>query len=158
MFYTQFNTRFCEITLVGNRDGLANLHLATGEGNRVFQILPEWELNGAHFDEAKEQITDYFEGKRKEFDLTISPAGTEFQKKVWNELCRIPYGETRTYGEIGNNLGSPGLARAVGTANGKNPLPIIIPCHRVIGTGGKLAGFAYGLTIKRALIQLEAEY
>ena len=104
---------------------------------------------------AYNQLCEYLEGERKCFELPLSPDGTEFQKKVWNELMNIPYGETATYGEIAARIGNPGASRAVGNANNKNPIPIFIPCHRVIGASGKLVGYAYGLDMKRTLINLE---
>ena len=105
--------------------------------------------------EATKQLTQYFEGKRKEFNLPINLKGTEFMKKVWNELEKIPYGKTVTYKEIAERVGNPKAARAVGMANNKNPIPIIVPCHRVIGANGKLVGYALGLDMKEQLLNLE---
>jgi len=105
--------------------------------------------------EAERQLQEYFAGTRKEFELPLSPSGTRFQRLVWDALCRIPWGETRTYGQIAAELGKPRACRAVGMANKRNPLPIFIPCHRVIGANGNLTGYAYGLDIKRRLLQLE---
>lgn len=105
--------------------------------------------------EAIKQLNEYFDGKRKEFDLPLAPKGTEFQKKVWNALKEIPFGETRSYGEIARRIGNEKASRAVGTANNKNPIMIIIPCHRVIGANGKLVGYAGGIDIKEKLLNLE---
>ena len=102
------------------------------------------------------QLDEYFQGVRKNFDLPLNPAGTEFQRKVWDALLAIPYGETRTYREIAEAAGCPRGFRAVGMANNKNPIAIIIPCHRVIGSNGKLVGYAGGLGRKEALLALEA--
>ena len=102
------------------------------------------------------QLDEYFRGARKNFDLPLNPAGTEFQRKVWDALLAIPYGETRTYREIAEAAGCPRGFRAVGMANNKNPIAIIIPCHRVIGSNGKLVGYASGLGRKEALLALEA--
>ena len=102
------------------------------------------------------QLDEYFRGARKNFDLPLNPAGTEFQRKVWDALLAIPYGETRTYREIAEAAGCPKGFRAVGMANNKNPIAIIIPCHRVIGSNGKLVGYAGGLGRKEALLALEA--
>ncbi len=102
------------------------------------------------------ELEDYFAGSRKEFDFPISPKGTEFQMLVWQELQRIPYGETRTYGEIAQGLGHQRAARAVGAANHHNPIPIVIPCHRVVATGGRLGGFGGGVELKRRMLELEA--
>lgn len=104
---------------------------------------------------AASQLTEYFAGKRKAFDLPIRPQGTEFQRKVWQALCRIPYGEIRSYGEIALQIGNPKACRAVGGANHKNPILILIPCHRVVGAGGDLTGFACGLETKEYLLKLE---
>ena len=101
------------------------------------------------------QLEEYFAGKRREFDLPLDARGTEFQKLVWEQLLAIPYGETRSYGELAARLGKPTASRAVGAANGRNPLSIVVPCHRVIGTSGALTGFAGGLETKRVLLELE---
>ena len=106
--------------------------------------------------EAKKQLSEYFSGERETFDLKYRFSGTDFQKSVWNELEKIPFGETRTYGEIAAATGKPKAARAVGSACNKNPVPIIVPCHRVIGAGGKLTGFAFGTEIKKWLLGHEA--
>lgn len=105
--------------------------------------------------EAKKQINEYLERTRKEFDLPLNPRGTDFMKKVWKELLNIPYGNTTTYKQIAENIGNPKAARAVGMANNKNPIPIIIPCHRVIGSSGNLVGYALGLDKKNFLLELE---
>ena len=105
--------------------------------------------------ETKKQLTDYFNNQRQQFDLPLAPIGTPFQQQVWKELLKIPYGETISYGEQAKRLGDKNKARAVGSANGKNPIPIIIPCHRVIGSNGKLTGFAGGLDKKSILLTHE---
>lgn len=104
---------------------------------------------------AERQLSEYFSGKRNTFDLKLNSKGTDFMKKVWRELLNIPYGETRTYKEIAEKIGNPKGARAVGMANNKNPIPIIIPCHRVIGKNKKLVGYALGLDMKEFLLNLE---
>ncbi|MDO4816408.1 MAG: methylated-DNA--[protein]-cysteine S-methyltransferase [Bacillota bacterium] len=104
---------------------------------------------------AEKQLGEYFAGSRKEFELPLNPRGTEFQKSVWNALLEIPYGETASYGEIAAKIGNPKASRAVGMANNRNPIAIIIPCHRVIGAGGKLTGYAGGLDKKEFLLKLE---
>jgi methylated-DNA-[protein]-cysteine S-methyltransferase len=106
----------------------------------------------------KEQMDNYFSGKSLAFDLPLSPEGTEFQQKVWAELLKIPYGETITYMEMAVRLGDPKCIRAAGTANGKNPIAIVIPCHRVIGTGDKLTGYAGGIWRKKILLELEMNH
>jgi methylated-DNA-[protein]-cysteine S-methyltransferase len=105
---------------------------------------------------AAEQLREYFAGERREFDLPLAPAGTEFQLACWNALAEIPYGDTRSYGQQADRIGKPDRARAVGAANGANPIAIILPCHRVIGADGSLVGFGGGLETKRRLLDLEA--
>lgn len=105
----------------------------------------------------KIQLEEYFAGNRKQFDLPLAPKGTDFQKRVWKALTDIPYGETRTYGEIAAAVGSPKAARAVGMANNKNPIGIIVPCHRVVGADGKLVGYAGGMEKKEWLLELEKQ-
>jgi methylated-DNA-[protein]-cysteine S-methyltransferase len=101
------------------------------------------------------QLAEYFRGQRRRFDLPLAPPGTDFQRAVWQALADIPYGETRSYGEIARAIGKPSAVRAVGAANGRNPLPIVVPCHRVIGSDGSLTGFAGGLAAKTCLLELE---
>lgn len=107
---------------------------------------------------AFKQLKEYFEGRRKTFDLPLNPKGTDFQKKVWQALCEIPYGETRTYKQIAEQCGNPKASRAVGMANNKNPIGIVIPCHRVIGANGALTGYAGGLDKKQKLLNLEKKH
>ena len=102
-------------------------------------------------------MEEYFAGQRKEFSLPLAPKGTEFQLRVWQALLQIPYGETRSYGELAAMVGNPKACRAVGGANHRNPLSILIPCHRVVGTGGSLTGYAGGLSVKEFLLKLESE-
>ena len=114
-----------------------------------------WERDDAAFPDAVEQLDSYFAGERTEFDLELELVGTPFQRSVWAALLTIPYGETRSYGEIATQIGSPGAFRAVGLANGHNPIGIIVPCHRVIGSNGSLTGYGGGIDRKRALLALE---
>ena len=158
LYYTSFTTHLCPIILVGNQKGIHMLHLETGEGKRKFTIKNEWQRDDVIFREAKQQIDAYCHGELHDFTLPILPAGTDFQQKVWKELTNIPYGEIYTYGQVAEKIGNKKGSRAVGTANGKNPIPLLIPCHRVIGANGSLAGFAHGLTIKKKLIDFEAEH
>ena len=106
--------------------------------------------------QAAEELLEYFAGERTEFTFPVEVEGTDFNRKVWEQVARIPYGTTKTYGEIARSIDKPGAARAVGTANGKNPIPIVIPCHRVVAGGGKLGGFGGGLLLKRKLLRLES--
>lgn len=156
IYYDILQTKFCEIILVGNENGLQNLHLNTNKGTRKPLIIQnEWILDSKIFKNVKQQIIEYFEKKRKKFNIKLNPNGTQFQKKVWNELSKISHGEILTYKQIAKKIGNENASRAVGMANGKNPIPIIIPCHRVIGTNGKLTGFAFGLEIKEKLLEIE---
>lgn len=108
-----------------------------------------------HLREAYKQLGEYFQGERAKFNLAIDPKGTDFQKEVWNQLLAIPFGKTVSYKDIATNLGNPDKARAVGMANNKNPLPIVVPCHRVINSNGNLSGYAFGEDIKEKLLKLE---
>ena len=111
--------------------------------------------DNAHLKKAKKQLAEYFSGKRQEFDLELDPAGSPFQKRVWKAISGVPYGETISYGELARRCGFPEGARAAGHATGRNPIGIIVPCHRIVGAGGKLTGYAGGLDKKRALLALE---
>lgn len=133
------------LTVTADEDSI--ISLLFGDGGMT-------EPNGVILN-ALRQLEEYFSGSRKSFDLPINPHGTPFQRSVWAALCDIPYGKTRTYGEIAANIGSEKACRAVGMANNRNPIAIIIPCHRVIGANGKLVGYAGGLEVKRFLLELE---
>ena len=121
----------------------------------AFGGLPEEGGDDPLLDRAQRQLAEYFAGTREEFDLPLNPNGTPFQKKVWDALRQIPYGETRSYGDIARAVGSPKGFRAVGMANHVNPIPVVIPCHRVVGSKGALTGYAGGLNVKSALLELE---
>lgn len=155
LYYTIFTTLFCDIILVGDSDGIRKLHLDTGEGKRQFSISEDWQRDDALFSNAQEQIEAYCRGELKQFTIPLNLEGTEFQKKVWRTLREIPLGETRSYGELAEYIGNKKASRAVGNANSKNPIPLIVPCHRVIGANGTLTGFAHGLTIKQKLLEFE---
>ncbi len=115
----------------------------------------EKQMGNERTGRAFEELEEYFQGKRREFDLPLSPEGTEFQRRVWAALREIPYGETRSYSEIAEQVGNPKAVRAVGMANHRNPIAIMIPCHRVIGKNGSLTGYAGGLSLKEKLLKLE---
>ncbi|WP_322965306.1 methylated-DNA--[protein]-cysteine S-methyltransferase [Sphingomonas fuzhouensis] len=144
-----------ELTLVASEQGLRAILWAEERVGRV--PLPERQSDPAHaiLAEAVRQLTDYFHGGRRDFDLPLDPVGTDFQKAVWTGLNAIPYGETRSYAALAAAIGRPGASRAVGAANGRNPLSIVTPCHRVIGANGTLTGFAGGLAIKQWLLAHE---
>jgi methylated-DNA-[protein]-cysteine S-methyltransferase len=150
MRYAVMNTSMGPVTVASTEKGLASVHF--GEN------VPE----GAAADESAnqgvlEQLAEYFQGKRRLFDLQLDLEGTSFQKSVWNELSRIPYGETRSYGEIAAAIGKPGAARAVGMANHNNPIAVVVPCHRVVGRDGSLTGYAGGLHLKEQLLTIERQ-
>jgi len=144
-----------EILVAGDAEGLKYVGFPSGKG----RIEPEasWHLDEQGFGDVIGQLQEYFAGARTEFDLKLAPSGTPFQQAVLEALQQIPYGETCSYGEIAARIGKPSAVRAVGAANGRNPLPIIIPCHRVIGSNGSLTGFGGGLPTKRFLLDLERE-
>ncbi|GGG68211.1 methylated-DNA--protein-cysteine methyltransferase [Salipiger pallidus] len=142
---------------------LAGMHealhfLSFPEGDKAFGPAPGWTEDAAPFDEVRRQLDDYFAGARSAFDLPLRPEGTEFREKVWALLATIPYGTTTTYGALARRLDAPGASRAVGAANGANPIPIILPCHRVLGMNGKLTGFGGGLPAKQWLLRHERGY
>ncbi len=155
MYYCYLKTPIGDLLLAGEDEAL-NL-VAFPEGSMRRDPEPDWIYNEKQFTDARQQLTEYFAGERREFDLPLSLAGTEFQLRVLEELRHIPYGETTSYGDIAARIGKPKAMRAVGAANGRNPIPIIVPCHRVIGRSGDLTGFGGGLDAKQALLQLEAE-
>lgn len=141
-----------EMWLAQQGDALAELRLP---GERA----PEGEIGQTPLLlEAARQLREYFEGARAAFELPLNPEGTAFQKAVWAELMKIPAGETRTYGDIARAIKKPNASRAVGSANHHNPLPVVIPCHRVIGSGGALVGYGGGLPLKRELLELEERF
>lgn len=156
MYYRYLATPIGELLLAGDEDALRVV--AFPEGSRRREPEPDWIWSEKPFTAACEQLEAYFEGRLKEFDLPLRPGGTEFQLAVLGELRKIPYGTTVSYGEIAQRIGRPRAVRAVGAANGRNPIPIIIPCHRVIGASGDLTGFGGGLPVKEALLRLEMEH
>ncbi len=144
-----------ELTLVADDRGLAAILWENDKPDRVRLGAPSEKADHPVLIETERQLREYFAGERRTFDVPLSFAGTEFQKRVWAALLDIPFGETRSYGEIADQLGNPGASRAVGAANGRNPISIIAPCHRVVGSTGKLTGFAGGLAAKAFLLELE---
>jgi methylated-DNA-[protein]-cysteine S-methyltransferase len=156
MYYCYQATPVGELLLAG--DGTALEVIGFPQGAMRREPDKDWIFNEKMFAAARRQIDEYFEGGRRQFDLPLRPAGTEFQLRVLEELQKIPYGETASYREVAERIGRPRAVRAVGAANGRNPLPIVIPCHRVIGANGDLTGFGGGLDTKEALLRLEAEH
>jgi methylated-DNA-[protein]-cysteine S-methyltransferase len=154
MNYTWFRSPFGPLLLAGSDDELKFVSFATGK--HAVAVDPEWKESHAAFTKVISQLRAYFMGQRKTFELTLAFEGTEFQKKVWTALCSIPYGQTISYKELAERIGNPKAVRAVGAANGANPIPIIVPCHRVIGSDGSLTGFGGGLPLKKRLLELES--
>ena len=142
-----------ELTLVGTDDALTGVYF-DGHRRRPGQETFGPRVQGG-FEETTRQLGEYFAGERTAFDLPLAPEGDEFHRRVWDLLARIPYGETRSYGDLARELGDPSLAQAVGAANGRNPLCVVVPCHRVVGADGSLVGYAGGLDRKRFLLDLE---
>lgn len=144
-----------KLTLIGNDDGLAAVLWPNDKPGRVRLTAEREEQRHPVLRDAAKQLEEYFAGKRRAFTLKLNMQGTAFQKKVWKALLAIPFGETRSYAEVARAIGSPRAVRAVGAANGRNPVSIIAPCHRVVGSDGKLTGFAGGLAVKARLLNLE---
>jgi len=144
------------LKLVGSEKGLAAILWENDKPQRVRVRASIEDKNHPVLLETERQLNEYFEGKRSAFSIPLDPIGTKFQNDVWRELSAIPFGETRSYQEIANKLGNPRATRAVGAANGRNPIAIIVPCHRVIASSGKLTGFAGGLNAKAHLLNLES--
>jgi methylated-DNA-[protein]-cysteine S-methyltransferase len=152
--YRTINSPIGPLTLAGSGSALTNLRMVdqTYEPSRA-----DWSVDPGAFGTAVEQLDAYFAGELVDFDMELDLRGTEFQRRVWQALLTIPYGETRSYGEIAEQIGAPGAARAVGLANGHNPIAIVVPCHRVIGASGSLTGYGGGLDRKRTLLELEKQ-
>jgi methylated-DNA-[protein]-cysteine S-methyltransferase len=153
-FYTFMDSPIGRLLLAGDE---AALHfLSFPNGHKSFGPKAGWIRSDAPFAGVTSQLTAYFEGHLRKFDVPLAVRGTDFQKRVWRTLPTIPFGETRSYGWLARQLGAPNSSRAVGAANGANPLPIILPCHRVVGADGSLTGFGGGIETKRFLLDLEA--
>jgi len=154
--YSYFPSPLGDLLLAGVDEHLS--FIGFPEGKARMRHADVWLPQDTAFDEAKRQLRAYFGGELTEFDLALSPEGTVFQQQVWQALRTIPYGQTRSYGDVARQIGKPLASRAVGAANGRNPLPIVVPCHRVIGSTGALTGFAGGLQAKVTLLKLEQRH
>jgi methylated-DNA-[protein]-cysteine S-methyltransferase len=152
-FYTQIESPLGPLLLAADDAGLRQILFVNGRHPAKPQS--SWKEDRAPLSSAIGQLNGYFAGELESFDLQLAPEGTPFQLAVWHRLCDIPYGETISYGQLANQIGNPKASRAVGLANGSNPIPIVIPCHRVIGSNGKLTGYGGGLPIKEKLLALE---
>jgi len=155
MFYSYIDSPVGRLLVAG--DGAALHFLSFPSGHKAFEPRPDWHRSDAPFAEVRRQLGAYFDGELRHFDLPYHLTGTAFQKSVWTILAQIPFGQTRSYGELARDVGAPKASRAVGAANGANPLPIILPCHRVIGANGSLTGFGGGLPTKKYLLRHEAK-
>lgn len=155
MLYSYIDSPVGRLLVAG--DGAALHFVSFASGHKAIEPRPGWHRFDVPFTEVRRQLHAYFGGELRQFDLPFHLSGTAFQKQVWTRLARIPFGETRTYGELARDVGAPKASRAVGAANGANPLPIILPCHRVIGADGSLTGFGGGLPTKSYLLSHEAK-
>src|SRR5260370_42593722 len=153
VYYTMFESPVGPLLLAGDSNALRRVSFESSKRSALPQA--EWKQNRAAFAEVIRQLQAYFRGELKEFDLPLAMEGTDFQLRVWNELRAIRYGETISYAQLAERIGNPQAVRAVGLANGSNPIPIIVPCHRVIGSDGSLTGFGAGLSTERIPLQLE---
>jgi methylated-DNA-[protein]-cysteine S-methyltransferase len=153
--YTTIDSPIGELLLGGDAAGaLTDLHMQAAP--RPFPVPTDWQRDDGALVPAVAQLREYFAGERRAFALPLAPSGSPFERRVWQELLEIPYGETASYGEIARRIGAPSAARAVGLANGRNPIAVVVPCHRVIGANGSLTGYGGGLERKRWLLDLEA--
>lgn len=153
--YVMHDSPVGELMLVCDGKSITDLHIVAGK--YVPAIHPDWVRDERHavLQQARRELDEYFAGKLRKFAVPLAPAGTDFQKRAWTALSRIPFGETRTYGQQAQAMGRPTAVRAVGAANGRNPIGIMIPCHRVIGADGSLTGYAGGMGNKEFLLKLE---
>jgi methylated-DNA-[protein]-cysteine S-methyltransferase len=149
MRYTTMPSPVGELMIAATDDGIACIHMQPATPH------PQWVRDDDGLQDAVDQLEAYFAGRLTTFDLPLAPEGSDFQRRVWSALQDIPYGQTESYGTIANRIGHPGAARAVGRANSQNPIAIVVPCHRVIGSTGQLTGYAGGMERKQALLDLE---
>ncbi|AYC33260.1 methylated-DNA--[protein]-cysteine S-methyltransferase [Pseudomonas cavernae] len=152
MHYRYHHSPLGPLLIAGDEQGLRLLHM---DAAQPWELAADWHPDQGELNEACRQLDQYFAGRRQTFELQLAPVGTAFQRQVWQALQEIPYGRTWSYAELARHIAKPEAVRAVGTANGANPLAVVIPCHRVIGSNGTLTGYAGGLERKRLLLQLE---
>jgi methylated-DNA-[protein]-cysteine S-methyltransferase len=153
--YDQFETPHGTMLVTATDKGLAGVYF---KGQKHFPKRRDWQRDTRHpvLRQARRELAEYFAGKRQRFDVALDPQGTPFQRAVWKQIARVAFGEKITYGELAQRAGYPGSARAAGAATGRNPLGVIVPCHRIVGSDGGLTGYAGGLARKRALLELES--
>ncbi|GAL37931.1 methylated-DNA-protein-cysteine methyltransferase [Vibrio maritimus] len=154
-YYTVLKSELGPITVQANNEGLLGIWFE--QHTTCPDVLGEHNPSHPMLKQAENELREYFAGERQAFTLPLAAIGTEFQRKVWKALCEIPYGEAISYQELAHRVGNPKAVRAVGTANGKNPLSIVVPCHRVVGKDGKLSGYAGGVERKLRLLNLESD-
>ncbi len=157
VFYRQFSSPLGRLLLTSDGKSLTGLFMTKLADGSAPEFSHNWKQDDAPFRQVCAQLTAYFDGELESFDVAMALAGTPFQKRVWHELCAIPYGRAISYAELARRIGQPGSSRAVGGANGRNPIAVIVPCHRVIGADGGLGGYGGGLDRKRWLLEHEAE-
>jgi methylated-DNA-[protein]-cysteine S-methyltransferase len=155
-YYDTFDSPYGAMLLAASERGLSGVYFNRQKHHPKRGADWQHAPGNAHLKKAKKQLAEYFGGKRKAFELDLDPAGSPFQKRVWKEIAGVPYGETISYGELARRAGFPEGARAAGAATGRNPIGIVVPCHRIVGANGKLTGYAGGLDKKRALLALES--
>ena len=155
-YYDHFQSPHGRMLLVADGKGLA--HVSFIGQKHAPRVARDWTRDGAHapIAKAKRELAEYFAGRRKRFSVKLAPKGTPFQRKVWKAISQVAFGKTIAYAELARRAGCPGSARAAGAATGRNPIGIIVPCHRIVGSNGSLTGYAGGLGKKRALLALEA--
>lgn len=153
MYYTYYSSPFGEVALTANKQGLTSLTFINGK--KKFTLPKDHQEKPDEFSQARQQLSEYFNGERIDFDLPLAAEGTPFQQKVWQALCTIKQGEAKTYAWLARKINNEKAVRAVGTANGANPIGLIVPCHRVIGSNGKLTSYAGGLGLKAKLLMHE---
>ena len=158
LFFNTMPSPIGALKLVASDTGVVTIHWEVDAGRKTAFCRPDAQPRHPILRATEQQLREYFAGTRQTFSLPLDVRGTSFQKSVWAALLTIPFGETRTYGDIARQISKPTASRAVGAANGRNPIPIITPCHRVIGASGKLVGFAGGLPIKQQLLDLETRW
>jgi methylated-DNA-[protein]-cysteine S-methyltransferase len=158
LYFASLTTNEIKIDIIASLRGIRKILINKKSEPNALSEITQISSDDSKVINTFKQLKEYFSRERKEFDLQLEILGTDFQKKVWNELNKIPYGETISYGELANRMGDKNLMRAVASANGANPLPIIIPCHRVIGADGSLTGYGGGLDVKQKLLELEGSW
>ncbi|MEO7199363.1 MAG: methylated-DNA--[protein]-cysteine S-methyltransferase [Dokdonella sp.] len=156
LYFDYLETPIGRLLLVGDGDALVDIDLPLTR--KPTSIGADWQHDGARLADVKQQLGEYFDGQRADFDVPLAPRGTQFQLTVWQALRDIPYASTISYGELARRIGNPNASRAVGLANGANPLSIIVPCHRVIGSSGEMTGYGGGVETKRFLLDLERRH